>query len=116
MSRFDALPEFTEEFKRLLKKYRTLANDLARLERLLAQYPAGAGKNFTIIHSGDGLKVVKARMPCQSLRNRSIRIIYAYYEEIVTFMYIEIYYKGEKANEDRARIKAYLSKKNEAGE
>lgn len=110
MSHFDELPEFTGEFKRLLKKYRTLEGDLARFERLLEQYPTGAGKNFTIVHSDKEVKVVKARMACLSLRDRSLRIIYAYHESIVTFVHIEIYYKGEKANEDRERIRDYLSR------
>jgi len=36
-----------------------------------------------------------------------IRIIYAYHEEEDMIEFIEIYYKGDKASEDRARIVKY---------
>ena len=108
MSHFKELPEFTDEFKRLLKKYRSLEIDRTKLERLLTQHPTGAGKNFTIVHVEVDVKIVKTRMACQSLRDRSIRVVYAYHEDVVEFMYIEVYAKGDKENEDRERIKQYL--------
>ena len=51
-------------------------------------------------------------MMCKSLQNRNIRIIYAYHNDKFEFMYIEIYWKGEKENEDRERVKDYLKKFN----
>lgn len=54
-------------------------------------------------------KVVK--FACRSLPgkgNRSgIRIIYAFYEQGCRVEYVEIYYKGDKENEDRGRIRKY---------
>lgn len=108
MSRFDQLPEFSKEFLRLSKKYRSLSGDMEIFERFIAENPTGLGKNFTIIHSSPEVKIVKARMMCASLRERSIRMIYACHEDVLTFVHIEIYHKGDKANEDRARIKDYL--------
>ena len=52
--------------------------------------------------------VVKARLACAALRNRSLRLIYAYHNEVLEFVYIELYSKGDKANEDRERIDDYL--------
>jgi hypothetical protein len=37
-----------------------------------------------------------------------MRIIYAYHGEVFTFVYIEIYFKGNKENEDRGRVEMYL--------
>ena len=37
-----------------------------------------------------------------------IRIVYAYFEEDDRVLLLEIYYKGDKENEDRERIKALL--------
>lgn len=108
MSHFDQLPEFTREFKKLLKKYRSLEKDLRAFEDVIKVLPTGSGKNFTIIHVEAGVKIVKARLACKSLRDRSMRIIYSHHGETATFMYIEIYFKDNKDNEDRGRIHSYL--------
>src|SRR3989338_4275976 len=108
MSHFSYLPEFEKEFSRLLKKYRSLSEDIEKFKRFILENPTGLGKNFAIIHSTENSKVVKARMMCRSLKDRSIRIIYAYHQNTLTFMYIEIYFKGDKENEDQARIREYL--------
>lgn len=108
MSHFDQLPEFGKEFKRLSQKFPSLATDLASLEVILRTLPVGSGKNFITMHSSESVKIVKTRLMCKSTRDRSIRIIYAYQEHVTTFLYIEIYFKGDKANEDSARINEYL--------
>ena len=108
MTNFNELPEFQKEFKRLIKKYRTLDDDLKKFEKILMVTPTGIGKNFVIIHSSSNIKVVKARMACRSLRDRSLRIIYTYFEPNKQVEFIELYFKGEKENEDRERIKEYL--------
>ena len=104
------LPEFEKEFKRLLKKYRSLNQDIKNFERFIFENPTGIGKNFIIIHNAPSFKIVKARFSCESLRNRDIRIIYAYHEDKFEFIYIEIYFKGDKENEEKDRIKKYISK------
>jgi len=110
MSHFSQLPEFEREFKKLSKKYRSLNQDLKNLEIVLQNYPTGIGKNFTITYFETSLKIVKVRLVCRSLRDRSMRIIYAYHDDTFKFMYIEIYFKGDKENEDKQRVKDYLSK------
>ena len=108
MSHFNSLPEFEKDLKRLSKKYPSLRSDLDDLEAVLREFPTGMGKNFTIIHHSETVKIVKTRLACKSLLGRSIRIIYAYHQNTLTFIYIEIYFKGERENEDRERIKRYL--------
>ena len=108
MSHFNKLPEFEKEFSKLSKKYRSLPEDLEKLERLIDFNPIGFGTNFVTIHDSDKAKVIKTRLACKSLKDRSIRIIYAYHQNTLTFMYIEIYFKGDKENEDRERITDYL--------
>lgn len=110
MSHFNQLPEFEKEFSRLSKKYPSLAEDLKRFEKLIEANPTGVGKNFTIIQHSEKVKLVKTRLACKSLRDRSMRMIYAYHDDKVKFVYIELYFKGDKANEDRERIKEYLKK------
>jgi hypothetical protein len=55
-------------------------------------------------------KIFKAKkFACKSLKGKGvksgIRIIYAYYEAIDSIEFVEIYYKGDKENEDHKRIK-----------
>ena len=108
MKNFDSLPEFDKEFKRLSRRYDTLEDDLEIFKKVLLISPIGFGKNFTVIHSTKIVKIVKARMACSSLRGRSLRIIYAYFEQEQIIEFIEVYYKGNKENEDLGRIKHYL--------
>lgn len=108
MNHFNKLPEFEKEFSKLSKKYRSLQEDLNKFEKFIKTKPTGLGKNFTIIYDGSDVKVVKARLACRSLKDRSVRIIYAHHETSITFVYIEIYFKGDKNNEDRDRIKEYI--------
>jgi len=108
MNRYDCLPIFEKEFKRLSKQYRTLKDDFDKFKKVLEMFPTGVGNNFVIIHSGKTIKIVKARMACQALRDRSLRIIYGYKESNASIDFIEIYFKGDKENEDRGRITNYL--------
>ena len=108
MSHFNSLPEFNKEFRKLEKKYKSLTEDLKFLEKILAENPVGFGTNFAIIHSDQNCKIVKARLSCRSLRGRSLRVIYAYHEDCINFMYIEIYFKGNKENHDYERVEEYL--------
>ena len=108
MSRFSQLPEFEKELKKLSKKYPTLANDIDDIKPVLISSPTGIGKNFTIIGTFQEVKIVKVRIHCESLRARTMRLIYAYRKDKIEFMYIELYFKGDKENEDKERIKQYL--------
>jgi len=108
MNSFNKLPQFEKEFLKLSKKYKSLPEDLKKLENLIALEPIGLGTNFVVIHQSDEVKIVKARLACKSLRGRSIRIIYAHHTDTFTFVYIEIYFKGNKENEDRKRIEDYI--------
>jgi mRNA-degrading endonuclease RelE of RelBE toxin-antitoxin system len=108
------LAEFEKDLKRLSKKYRTLEDDLetfinTQLNLLHKQGQDNGGcvriANLGIIYP----HIYKARrFACKSLKgtgNRSgIRVIYAYYEKEDVIEFVEIYYKGDKANEDRRRI------------
>jgi len=108
MKNFDSLPEFRRELRKLSRKYNTLNDDLEIFKEVLSASPTGFGNSFTVIHSTEVIKIVKARMACRSLRGKSLRVIYAYLEREEKVEFVEIYYKGNKENEDRARIKEYL--------
>ena len=110
---FKNTQKFEKDFKKLSKKFRSLDNDLIEFKKVLNESPLGIGKHFNIIAKTGFIYIVKARFFCKSLKKKDLRIIYAYIEnhqlvEMIGIEFIEIYFKGEKTNEDRERIKEYL--------
>ena len=113
-SEIKKLPEFKKDFKKLLKKFRTLDEDLnnfiktqLNLYHKLKQDNRGIFQidNIDITYP----KIYKAKkFTCKSLKGRGaksgIRIIYAYYENENIIELIEIYFKGKQTNENRERI------------
>lgn len=112
MSTFSTLPEFDKELKRLVKKYPTLISDIEDLKSVLIDSPTGIGKNFIILKSDKEVQVVKVKVHCESLRSRVIRLIYAFRPEVIEFVYIEVYFKGDKETENTERINGYLENLN----
>ncbi|KKW19807.1 MAG: hypothetical protein A2131_00980 [Candidatus Sungbacteria bacterium GWC2_49_10] len=105
---FNETDEFSKDFKRLSKKYRSLPDDLLEFKKVVAALPLGSGKHFNVITKTEQVTVTKARLFCRYLRGASLRITYAYRESIKTIDFIEIYSKREQENEDRNRIKEFL--------
>lgn len=105
---FNELPEFTKKFNRLIKRYKSLPGDLKEFKSVIAVEPLGNSKHFNIITRNKQCAVVKARLFCRYLKGSSLRIVYAFYFKSSKVDFIEIYFKGDKKNEDRERIKAYL--------
>ena len=113
--------EFERDFKRLIKKFRTLDEDLNTFISVQLKLIHKLGKdNSSIVRMSDlGIdnpKIYKAKkFACKALKGKGvasgIRIIYAYYEEEDIIEFIEIYYKGQKVNEDRDRIIGYYKKR-----
>jgi len=105
---FNELLGFTKDFKRLAKKYRSLPDDLDEFKRVILVAPMGNSKHFNIITKNEQCTIVKARLFCRYLKGSSLRITYAFHCQSCKIDFIEIYFKGDKENEDRERIKEYL--------
>ncbi|MCG2689821.1 hypothetical protein L6252_00870 [Candidatus Parcubacteria bacterium] len=113
---FKTTVEFQRDFKRLLKKFRSLNEDLLEFKKVLSEAPLGTGKHFNLITRAEFVSIVKARFFCRSLKKKDLRIIYAFIEkhkiiEMISVEFIELYFKGEKENEDQQKIKEYLKNK-----
>lgn len=108
MNRFNRLPAFEREYRHLERRYRTLPSDIVVFESVLVEFPTGRGAKFVTLHTEPHCTVIKARLSCRTLRNSSLRIIYAWHPDTKVFVYLEIYYKGDKESEDRERIREYL--------
>jgi len=114
------LPEFKKDFKKLSKRFSTLKEDLqVFIEKQLNLFHKLSIDNKGVFQIS-GLpvnypKIYKARkFACKSLKGKGvfsgIRVIYAYYEKEDVVEFIEIYYKGDKENEDKKRILRYYRK------
>ena len=114
-----SLPEFEKDLKKLTKKFRTLKEDLeVFIEKQLNLFHKLDIDNKGVVQISDlGIiypKVYKARkFACRFLKGKGsasgIRVIYAYFEKEDRIELMEIYYKGDKENENRDRILKYYS-------
>ena len=108
------LPEFDRDLKKLLKRFRSLEEDLDIFIRAELVLYHKLGKDNKGIFQIPGLgfenpKVYKAKkFACRALKGKGvqsgIRVIYGYWDKQDRIDLIEIYYKGDKENEDRDRI------------
>ena len=109
---------FRNDLKRLLKRFKTLEEDMETfIESQLNLYHKLEIDNKGTFQLTDlqceAPKIYKAKkFACRSLKGKGvqsgIRVIYAYFEKLGKIEFIEIYYKGDKENEDRQRIQKYL--------
>lgn len=114
------LPEFNKDLRKL-KRFITLKDDLKifiatglKLYHKLKKDNKGI---FPI--TGLGIKKPKIykvkKFACKSLKGKGvqsgIRVIYAHFDDIDKIEFIEIYYKGDKNNEDENRILKYYGKR-----
>lgn len=103
---------FKKEFKKLQKKYKTLLGDFDVLKVVLEDQPTGNNSKHWVILKQEGDKFIfKTRMMCRSLKGASLRVIYYYDGKAIELVFIEIYFKGNKANEDSKRIEAFWNLK-----
>jgi len=113
------LPEFEKDIKKLLKRFKTLEDDLEifiKNELNLCHKLKIDNKEVSQV---PGLKIeipkiYKAKkFACRSLKGKGvqsgIRVIYAYFEKKDKIEFIKIYYKGDKENEDKERILLYYA-------
>jgi len=111
---FDELSEFKKDLKRLLKKYRTLEEDLAVVKLDLNDEPGESPPfSFRIEHLGISSCIIKVKkIACKALKGRGVnsglRLIYAYFPEERKITFIELYHKNDKTMEDRDRIVAHF--------
>ena len=107
---FDELSEFKKDLKNLLKKYRTLNDDLAVVKRVLEILPDERPPfSFRIDNLGIETCIIKVKkIACKALKGRGVnsglRLIYAHFPDEQKITFIELYHKNEKENEDKTRI------------
>lgn len=123
---FSQTPEFQKDVKRLSKKVKTLAGDLAAAERYIAplyqklapdvdvaEYRCSffAGKRAAILPgSTDKIEIVKMRLVTNTLRFRQeLRLVCVAVVDDDSVTFVELYSKNDKSREDTSRISKYAS-------
>jgi mRNA-degrading endonuclease RelE of RelBE toxin-antitoxin system len=120
-SQVSRLPEFDNDLKKLCKRFKTIEEDLEIFigNELFLYHRLGKDTKGVFQIPGlpvrKGIKIYKAKkFACRSLKGKGvqsgIRVIYTYFEDTDAIELIEIYYKGDKENEDRQRISRHYSK------
>lgn len=115
---YETTPEFDKDFKTLCKKYKSLNEDIEMLKK--------AGIELYHLHNVDNNAVFKIPGFCndtiisckvkkfasKSFKGKGaksgLRLIYIYLPTESRLIFIELYYKGVKENEDRERLKYYF--------
>ena len=108
------LPDFERDLKKLCKRFRTLEDDLATLLTAEIALYHKLGIDNKGIFRVPGLpfrdpEIYKVKkFACRALKgcgaNSGLRLIYAFFRADDRIELIEIYFKGDKENEDRTRI------------
>ncbi|MDQ3142822.1 MAG: hypothetical protein M3Q56_11315 [Bacteroidota bacterium] len=112
---FEELAEFRKDLKNLLKKYRTLNDDLDVVRKVLEVSPDERPPfSFRIDNLDLKTCIIKVKkIACKALKGRGVnsglRLVYAYFEGEGKIVFIELYHKNEKENEDWERIGGILS-------
>ena len=108
------LAKYAKDLKNLKKRFRTLDEDIEtfikvqlKIKHKLKKETSGIERISNLgIESPEIYKVT--RFACKSLTGggakSGIRIIYAYFEDEDNVEFVEIYFKGDKENEDRERM------------
>ena len=111
---FEELDEFKKDLKHLLKKYRTLEDDLEIVRKVLRVDPNERPPfSFRISDLGVTTCVIKVKkIACRALKGRGVnsglRLIYAYFLKEERIVMIELYHKNDKELEDKQRIKKHF--------
>ncbi len=116
--KYNTIDLFQKDLKRLLKKYRTLEEDLETAKRdAIELYHLKRIDNQSVFpiqgFCTEEIQICKIKkFACKALKGRGsksgIRIIYAFHCQSCKVDFIELYFKGDKENEDYERIKEYL--------
>jgi mRNA-degrading endonuclease RelE of RelBE toxin-antitoxin system len=107
---FGELKEFNKDLKVLLKRYRTLADDLEIVKKVLHVNPDDRPPfSFRLDNLNIETCIIKVRkIACKSLKGRGfnsgLRLIYAYFPDEQRIVFVELYHKSDKEKEDRDRI------------
>lgn len=98
---------FSKNLKKYYKKYLSIYNDLEIFKQVLKdRYKSEninniISKHTNILIEQDNIYIIKDRLMSKSLKGSSMRIIHIYQKSCNKVIFLELYYKGDKENENR---------------
>jgi len=119
MINYDETKQFLHDFKKLLKKFPSLRDDLEitkkyRIELFHCE-KIDSKSIFQIKGASncDELQFYKiTKFQCKSLKGRGaksgIRVIYAFFPVQKKIVFLEMYFKAKQENEDRQRVADFI--------
>jgi len=111
---FDELAEYRKDIKHLIKKYRTLHEDMEVVKKVLTVVRDESPPfSYRIDNLGITTCIIKVKkIACKALKGRGVnsglRLVYAYFSNEPRIILIELYHKNDKESEDRNRITQYF--------
>lgn len=118
MISYEATPEFEKDYKSLLKRFKSLNQDFEIMKKYTIETYFEKGEPTTAFVQIEGFcdenyssnKVRK--FSCRTLKGRGaasgIRVIFVWQELLRKITFIEIYFKGDRENENRERLKKFI--------
>jgi mRNA-degrading endonuclease RelE of RelBE toxin-antitoxin system len=110
--------EFQKDFKKLSKRFKSLSGDLELVKSAAIElYHIQKINNLSVFpiqgFCNEEIQICKIKkFACKTLKGRGsksgIRVIYSFFTTTLKVEFIEIYFKGDRENEDRERIREYL--------
>lgn len=117
--KYESMPEFEKQLKRLLKRFPSLRDDLDVVQRAVIEllHVKGLDNRHAVRvpgHNNPYCEIYKIlKMTCKSLKGRGnlsgLRVIYAYHAADKRVVFIEIYFKADQPNENRELIRSYIA-------
>lgn len=106
---FEHTDGFCKDLKALGKRFRSLPNDLDSFCRVLSVgRPDPRLKHTAMLAQVNGVSIWKMRFFCKYLKGSSLRVVFAYFEDGSRVDFLEMYFRGDKDNEDAFRYEEYL--------
>ncbi len=107
---FEELTEYKKDIKDLTKRYRTLPDDMEVVKKVLTVSPDERPPfSFRIDNLGIATCVIKVKkIACKALKGRGVnsglRLVYALFRDEAKIVFVELFHKSDKANEDKQRV------------
>ena len=119
MINYDKTKKFTRDFKKLLKKFPSLRDDLEVTKKYSVELfhckKIDSKSIFQIKGVGncDELQFYKVtKFQCKSLKGRGaksgIRVVYAFFPVQQRVVFLEMYFKAKQEREDRQRVADFI--------
>jgi mRNA-degrading endonuclease RelE of RelBE toxin-antitoxin system len=117
MIEYEESDEFKKDFKKLVKRFPSLLEDLATVKKAVIElrHLKNINNLSTFEIPGFGTEELSfwkiKKFACKSLKGRGnksgVRVVYGWCQKSNKVVFMEIYFKGDKENEDKERIKKF---------